>query len=120
MIENRKPYTTIIQADGIPMSGSDDSYKTTLQAVAMAEIIQNSKLPCYILISGGTNSKTAELANLCGINYNGIAIGSYARKIVKQYISRDDFYKNWISEEALKFAENLVTKSLNRSSQPYS
>ena len=42
MIAHRKPYTTIVQADGIPMSGSDDTYKTTLQAIAMGEIIQNS------------------------------------------------------------------------------
>ena len=42
MAETRKPYTTIIQADGVPMSGSKDDYKTTLQAAAMAEIIQNA------------------------------------------------------------------------------
>ena len=30
MIKDRAPYTTIIQADGIPMSGADDTYKTTL------------------------------------------------------------------------------------------
>lgn len=110
MLKSRKPYSTIIQADGIPMSGADDSYKTTLQAVAMAEIIQNAKLACYIMISGGTNSKTAELAKMCGINYSGIAIGSYARKIVKQYVSRDDYYKDWVYKEALKYAENLVNK----------
>ena len=61
MISYRAPYTTIIQADGIPMSGCDDNYKTTLQAVAMAEIIQNANLPVYIVVSGGTNSKTAKL-----------------------------------------------------------
>ena len=51
MIAHRKPYTTIVQADGIPMSGSDDSYKTTLQAVAMAGIIQNANLPVHIVLS---------------------------------------------------------------------
>ena len=60
-------------------------YKTTLQAVATAEIVQNEKFPVYIMLSGGTNSKTAELANMCGINYHGIAIGSYAREIVRKY-----------------------------------
>ena len=69
MIAYRKPYTTIIQADGIPMSGADDTFKTTLQAVAMAEIIQNANLPVHIMISGGTNSKTKEIAELCGIKY---------------------------------------------------
>ncbi len=59
MIKYREPYTTIIQADGIPMSGADDTYKTTLQAVAMAEIIQNANLPVHIVVSGGTNSKNS-------------------------------------------------------------
>lgn len=62
MIKDRAPYTTIVQADGRLMSGGADDYKTTLQAVAMAEIFQNADLPVYILLSGGTNSKTSELA----------------------------------------------------------
>lgn len=108
LIKDRKPYTTIIQADGSPMSGCEDDYKTTLQAVAMAEVIQNANLPVYVLLSGGTNSKTAELAKLCGVDFNGIAVGSYARKIVKEYIERDDFLKNKaIFEETSKIAERL-------------
>lgn len=87
-----KPYTTIVQADGFPMSGGKDDYKTTLQAVATAEIVQNAKLPVYIMLSGGTNSKTAELAKMCSIDYNGIAIGTFARKVAGRYIEREDFY----------------------------
>ncbi|MBQ3819193.1 hypothetical protein II810_01975 [bacterium] len=46
---------------------------------------------------------------MCGIDYNGIAIGSFARKIVKDYISRDDFLTNEnIFNEALNIAKNLV------------
>lgn len=109
MIELRKPYTTIVQADGIPMSGGSDDYKTTLQAIAMAEIIQNADLPVYIMLSGGTNSKTAELAKMCGINYWGIAVGSWARKIVKPYIIRDDFWENReIQNSAIEIARKLV------------
>lgn len=105
----RKPYTTIIQADGFPMSGGKDDYKTTLQAVATAEIVQNAKMPVYIMLSGGTNSRTAELAKLCDINYNGIAIGTFARKIVSRYIEREDFLKNdYIFNEALNIARSLV------------
>lgn len=114
MLSNRTPYSTIIQADGSPMSGGKDDYKTTLQAVATAEIIQNANLPVHILLSGGTNSKTAELAQICGIKPSGIAIGSFARKIVKPYIKREDFYTNpQIFNEALKIASTLVNKSLN-------
>lgn len=110
MIAYREPYTTIIQADGIPMSGADDTFKTTLQAVAMAEIIQNTNLPVYIMISGGTNSKTKELAELCGIKYWGIAIGSWARKIVKQEIMINNFWQNeTLQNIAIQKASDLIT-----------
>ena len=110
MIAYREPYTTIIQADGIPMSGADDTFKTTLQAVAMAEIIQNTNLPVYIMISGGTNSKTAELAKLCDISYWGIAIGSWARKIVKQEITTNNFWQNeTLQNIAIQKASDLIT-----------
>lgn len=112
MLKDREPYTTIIQADGIPMSGSDDTYKTTLQAVAMAEIIQNANLPVYLVVSGGTNSKTAELCKQCGINYDGIAIGSWARKIIKQQILADDFWENCkLQNEAVQLAQKLLASN---------
>lgn len=99
----------IIQADGYPMSGGQDDYKSTLQAVAMAEIIQNSNLPVYTFISGGTNSKSLELSKLCNVNINGIAIGSFARKIVKEYVSREDFLENKeVFNKALGIAKKLV------------
>ncbi len=109
MIKIRKTYTTIIQADGFPMSGGNDDYKTTLQAVATAEIVQNANLPVYLMLSGGTNSKTAELSKMCGIDYHAIAIGSFARKIVKQYIERPDFWTNPnVIEDALVVAQKLI------------
>ncbi len=111
MLDGRKPYTTIVQADGFPMSGGKDDYKTTLQAVATAELVQNEKLQIFLMLSGGTNSKTAELANMCDINYNGIAIGTYARKIVRQYIEREDFLTNeYAFNSALEIAKALVQK----------
>lgn len=113
MLALRKPYTTIIQADGAPMSGGCDDYKTTLQAVATAEIFQNAKMPVYILLSGGTNSKSSKLAKLCDININGVAVGSYARKIVKKYIEREDFWHNEkVINEAVQIAKKLVDKTI--------
>lgn len=109
LVSEREPYTTIIQADGSPMSGGQDDYKTTLQAVATAELIQGAKLPVYLVVSGGTNSKTAELAKHCGVNLNGVSVGSYARKTVKEYIEREDFLKNkLIFDEALTRATNFI------------
>ena len=113
MLQTRQPYTTIIQADGIPMSGSDDSYKTTLQAVAMAEIIQNAKLPAYLTLSGGTNAKTLDLCKLCGIEPNGVAIGSWARKIIKTYLTSDDFWENSeLQNKAVEEARRLIESNI--------
>ena len=113
MIKNRLAYSTIIQADGIAMSGNNDEFGTTLQAVATAQLFQNSKLPVYIMMSGGTNTKSAELAKICGVKPNCIAIGSYARMIVKDYL-RD---KNLLNDneklmKAVKIAKSLVDASL--------
>lgn len=115
LIANRKDYSTIIQADGAPMSGSADDYNTTLQAVATADIVQKAKLPVWLLLSGGTNSKTTELARMCGVNAHGVSIGSYARKIVKPYIEREDFLTNQkIFNQALLIAKELVDKSIKK------
>lgn len=113
MISTRKPYSTIIQADGIAMSGNNDELGTTLQAVATAQLFQNAKMPIYIMMSGGTNTKSTELAKLCGVLPHCIAIGSFARKIVKKYLSMDDILTNKNAlNEAVEIAKSLVEKSL--------
>ena len=81
----------IVQADGVPMSGGLNDYHTTLQAIATADIILKSKIPVKVLVSGGTNDKTRNLADLCGVDIGGIAIGSFARKIVRRCIVMDEF-----------------------------
>ena len=104
---------TIIQADGDPMSGGSDNFNTTLQAVAIADIIQKSKIPVMLLGSGGTNSKTGELARLCGVSLNGVSIGTYARKIIQPLISVDDFENNINNiGKAVKVAEELINNNL--------
>lgn len=113
MISKRKAYSTIIQADGIAMSGNDDEFSTTLQAVATAQLFQNSNLPVYIMMSGGTNTKSTQLAKLCSVFPNCIAIGSYARKIVKEYLKKEDLFDdNKLLDEAVNIAKKLVDTSL--------
>lgn len=113
MISMRKPYTTIIQADGIAMSGSNDEYGTTLQAVATAQLFQNANMPVYIMMSGGTNTKSTELAKMCDVHPHCVAVGSYARKIIKDYLNMDDLLENeQAMNEAVKIAKNLIDKSL--------
>ena len=110
----------IIQADGVPMSGGADDYNTTLQAIAIADIIgkdlvaKNNKfsdLP--ILLSGGTNGKTKELAELCNIKFSGVSIGTHARNIVKEYVKNKNFDDDMVSlNKAVMVAEDLVNRSL--------
>lgn len=111
---------TMIQADGVPMSGGSDDFNTTLQAVAIADIINKNlkqtnknfrKMP--ILLSGGTNSKTAEMARFCNVPFQGVSIGTHARKIVKSCIDRDDFENNrYALKEAVAIAGDLVLRSI--------
>ena len=113
LISNRKPYTTIIQADGVAMSGNNDELGTTLQAVATAQLFQNSKLPVYIMMSGGTNTKSTELAKSCGVFPHCLAVGSYARKIVGKYLLMDDLLQNEKKlNEAVNIAKELIDISL--------
>jgi Fe-S-cluster-containing hydrogenase component 2 len=81
----------IIQADGAPMSGGDDDFRTTLQAVACAELVEKSGLPARILVSGGTNGRTGELTRLCGLTVHGVSIGTFARNLVRDEIKSPDF-----------------------------
>ena len=111
---------TLIQADGVPMSGGKDDYNTTLQAISIADVIQKNlkavdkrfvKLP--ILLSGGTNGQTAELARLCGVPYQGVSLGTHARKIVKQWLTSDDFEdQEGLVRAAVVSAKDLVMLSI--------
>ena len=95
------------------MSGNDDEYGTTLQAVATAQLFQDSKMPIYIMMSGGTNTKSTELAKTCGVYPHCLAVGSYARKIVKKYLQMDNLLENSNAlNEAVTIAKSLIDISL--------
>lgn len=103
----------IVQADGAPMSGGSDDYNTTLQAVAIADIVQKSNIPVKILASGGTNAKTQELATACGVHVHGVSIGTFARKIVKSFINSDNFeHDKGTIKQAISIARKLVIDSI--------
>jgi len=100
----------IIQSDGYPMSGGEDDYNTTLQAIATADVLNkkfNMKLrksknvliykkknEVNQLLSGGTNSLTATLAKQAGVKFQGASLGTFARKIVKEIIDNPNFYED--------------------------
>ena len=97
----------IIQADGYPMSGGEDDFNTTLQAVAIADVINkrfNKKI----------NSLTASLARQNDVRFQGVSIGTFARKIVKEYIIQKNFYDNrLLIDNAVKRAKKLVDDNIS-------
>lgn len=106
-------YRMIVQADGVPMSGEGDDFNTTLQAVACADIIIKSGIPVFVLISGGTNSKSGILARQCGVLANGVSVGSYARKIVRPFIRNENFIKDRnLIKKAFEIAQDLVRSNM--------
>jgi hypothetical protein len=125
----------IIQADGYPMSGGENDYNTTLQAVSCADVINkkfnmkvnkkreldklgkqkisskkvyksiDDKENIPIVLSGGTNALSKKLATLAVVRINGVAIGTYARDIIEEHIMVNDFYEN---DEAIASAYNIA------------
>ncbi|MDC3069741.1 4Fe-4S binding protein [Prochlorococcus sp. AH-736-D21] len=109
----------IIQADGIPMSGGIDDFNTTLQAVSIADFLNKElkdkerkfkNLP--ILISGGTNSLTGKLARQCDVRFNGITIGTHARKLIKSTRSKPSQIPKKDLINAISNARNLIEFNL--------
>lgn len=84
-IKKREGKPLIIQADGFSMTGGENDYSSTINAVSCAQLFQKylKFQNFYIFISGGTNEMTSQLAKLSNIQYAGITVGSYARRIIK-------------------------------------
>ena len=131
----------VIQADGYPMSGGEDDYNTTLQAIACADVVNkrfnvkhkkvrketsgkakminkafykplSAKGVIPIVLSGGTNSLSRELSEAAGVRCNGVAIGTYARDVVEDLVQNKDFYHDTnIIKSAYKIAKSLVQKN---------
>lgn len=103
----------IVQADGVPMSGGEDDYNTTLQAVAIADIVMKSHIDVRVLLSGGTNSLTTKLANQCDVNWHGVAIGTFARKLVKSLIKDKNFLNDDEKiSQAVAIADKLIDDNI--------
>lgn len=119
----------IIQSDGYPMSGGEDDFNTTLQAIATADVLNkkfNMKLKkskniliykkrneVNQLLSGGTNSLTAVLAKQVGVKFQGASLGTFARKIVKHVVDDDNFYNNKdLVKGGYLIAKNLVNNNI--------
>ena len=107
------PNRMIVQADGIPMSGGEDDFRTTLQAIACADIIDKFSYPVYILLSGGTNSQSIELSKKCGVPNAGVSIGTFARHLIYEEINNKKFPEEHILRKAVLKAKKLVNTCIN-------
>lgn len=68
----------VVQADGNSMNGGNNSLAGTIEAVAFGLYVKS--LGYDVILSGGCNEYTAELAHKAGLKCS-IAYGSFARKI---------------------------------------
>ncbi len=111
-----KPF--IIQTDGIPLAGArwDKSANKDLISIKNAEIVIkkiNAEFPQYakeifVQLAGGVTEHSLEKAFKENVQVNGVAIGSYVRKII-----HDSYYKeNTLdTQEAIIFARDLINTS---------
>jgi Fe-S-cluster-containing hydrogenase component 2 len=121
----------IIQSDGYPMSGGEDDFNTTLQAIATADVLNkafNMKLrksknvliykkknEVNQLLSGGTNSLTAVLADQTGVKFQGSSLGTFARKIVKEVVDDENFYQDLtLIKKGYLIAQDLVIANIGK------
>ena len=91
------------------MSGGQDDYNTTLQAIATADMVAKFNLPVYILLSGGTNSKSIELSKMSGVPYAGVSIGTFARHLIYEYVNDPRFPAMEVLQPAVEKARELVS-----------
>lgn len=98
----RKP---ILQVDGMPMSGGIDA-SSTLQSLAFGQVLLKNNIDAYIVLAGGVNNKTKELLDLFNLSCNGIAMGTFSRKLLWPYLGKLD--NKVILKKAIRITTKLV------------
>jgi len=83
---NPRPRSLIWQTDGRPMSG-DIGDGATRAALQLGQKVLDFQLPMgFVQLAGGTNDSTVTKLRKAGIAAAGVAYGSYARKIVTDFL----------------------------------
>jgi Fe-S-cluster-containing hydrogenase component 2 len=81
-----QPRSLIWQTDGRPMSG-DIGDGATRAALQLGKKVLDFDLPIgFVQLAGGTNASTVPKLREAGIDVAGVAYGSYARKIVIDFL----------------------------------
>ncbi|MEW5820824.1 MAG: LdpA C-terminal domain-containing domain [Cyanobacteriota bacterium] len=97
----------IIQVDGTPMSGSNLA-ASSLQSMASGQVLERNNVEAYIVLAGGINHLTAKYLKMFELDCHGIAMGTYARKLVWPYLRILDNKSNF--EKAIRITTNLVQR----------
>lgn len=110
----RKPYSTIIQADGTPMSGYANTVVTTQKCIETGLLIQEQNYKAYLNLAGGTNLKTVQLSCEKKLDFDGIALGTFARKAVEKYIFAENFWTDIkMQKEAISVAKQILIRTFS-------
>ncbi|NUN63240.1 4Fe-4S ferredoxin [Pseudanabaena biceps] len=81
-----QPRSLIWQTDGRPMSG-DIGDGTTRAALQLGQKVLDFQLPLgFVQLAGGTNASTVSKLRQAAIPVAGVAYGSYARKIIMDFL----------------------------------
>ena len=104
----------IIEVDGSE-ENNNYNYNGTLQSISTADILHKQllkkeiafrKIP--IILSGGTNSLTFELAKECNVDFNGITFRDYARAHFEKYIKANSSLNDLEIKNYIKKIKNLI------------
>ena len=104
----------ILQCDGVPMSGGrsnagKNGHNNDELSLHVAKLIEEEKLPVFLQIAGGTTEFSFDNVKNSGLPVNGIAVGSYARKLLIPYLN--DIYSDQNFSSAFRIARSLVQSS---------
>ncbi|MEB3298164.1 MAG: LdpA C-terminal domain-containing domain [Candidatus Sericytochromatia bacterium] len=99
----------LLQADGKPISGTSGE-SSTRPALNFAQSLIEAGVP-HVQVAGGTNDLTGKLAREAGLRLGGVAIGSFARRLVRDIRGLGD--PNAGMSEGLSRARKLVASALD-------
>ncbi len=109
-------YQFIIQVDGMPQSGAkqiDQNKKdqSCFEAATIVTDLVNKSYPklsknIFVQVAGGINNQSLKKAHESGLNINGVAIGSFARKQITNWIEQ-----GFSKEKLIKSTQKMIQES---------
>ncbi len=98
---------TMIQAEGLHTTRRGDP-ASSLQGLALGQALL-AHTSAYVVVAGGANHWTRSMADVLGIGVHGVAVGSYARALVKGLQAIDPQGAAWepVAQVARSFVGQL-------------